>query len=140
MTEKLTVEELNRFFATEFPQTPVRALELGPMRALVRHEVGEAQLRPGRTVSGPVMMTTADVGLYAAILGEIGLAALTVTTSFTMNFMRKPVEGRALLGECRLLKLGKTLAVGEVSIYSEGGDDLVAHAVGTYAIPPLHLR
>lgn len=140
MTERLTVEELNRFFAEEFPQTPVRALELGPMRALVRHEVGEAQLRPGRTVSGPVMMTTADVGLYAAILGEIGLAALTVTTSFTMNFMRKPVEGRALIGECTLLKLGKTLAVGEVSIYSEGSTEVVAHAVGTYAIPPAHLR
>ena len=45
-----------------------------------------------------------------------------------------------MIGECRLMKLGKTLAMGEVSLYSEGLDDPVAHVVGTYAIPPEHLR
>ena len=50
------------------------------------------------------------------------------------NFLRKP-EPRALIADCRLLKLGKRLAVGEVSIVSEGNPELVCHATGTYSIP-----
>jgi acyl-coenzyme A thioesterase PaaI-like protein len=115
----------------------VQVLEAGGMSATVAHEVGPNELRPGGTVSGPVMMATADVALYVAILGEIGIVPLTVTTSLNFNFMRKPSADRRIIGVCKLMKLGRTLAVGEVSLYSEGLPDLVAHAVGTYAIPPL---
>jgi acyl-coenzyme A thioesterase PaaI-like protein len=80
-------------------------------------------------------MTVADVALYVAILGEIGIVPLAVTTSLSFNFLRKPPADRAIVGECRLLKLGRTLAVGEVALYSEGIEEPVAHAVGTYALP-----
>ncbi len=130
-----TREELTRFLKAEFPQNKCTVEQVGGRGATVRHAVGEQELRPGGTVSGPVMMSLADVALYVAILGEIGIVPLAVTTSLTFNFMRKPAADRDLLGVCRLLKLGKTLAVGEVTIYSEGVDEPVAHAVGTYAIP-----
>lgn len=130
-------QEITSFIAKEFPQTRVQVLEAGGMSATVAHEVGPHELRPGGTVSGPVMMATADVALYVAILGEIGIVPLTVTTSLSFNFMRKPSAGRRIIGICKLMKLGRTLAVGEVSLYSEGLPDLVAHAVGTYAIPPV---
>jgi acyl-coenzyme A thioesterase PaaI-like protein len=81
-------------------------------------------------------MTVADVALYVAILGEIGIVPLTVTTSFTINFLRKPSATADIIGVCKLLKLGKTLAVGEVTLFSEGDDQPVAHVVGTYSIPP----
>jgi acyl-coenzyme A thioesterase PaaI-like protein len=61
-------------------------------------------------------------------------AALTVTTSLNINFLKKPGLA-ALEAECRLLKIGKRLAVGEVSIRSDGDEDLVAHATVTYSIP-----
>ena len=80
-------------------------------------------------------MTVADVALYVALLGEIGIVPLAVTTSLSINFQRKPAGDRAIVGVCKLLKLGRTLAVGEVTLYSEGSDDAVAHVVGTYAIP-----
>lgn len=131
-----TRDELAAFLATEFPQTKVSILDTGPRRAVVAHEITQAELRPGGTVSGPVMMTVADVALYVAILGEIGLVPLTVTTSLNINFMRKPSADRRIVGECRLMKVGRTLAVGEVTMYSEGDEEPVAHAVGTYAIPP----
>ena len=130
-----TKSELNAFLVQEFPQTKCTITAVGPMGATVRHEIGQAELRPGGTVSGPVMMEVADVALYIAILGEIGIVPLAVTTSLSFNFMRKPAGDRALLGVCKLMKLGKTLAVGEVSLYSEGVAEPVAHAVGTYAIP-----
>jgi acyl-coenzyme A thioesterase PaaI-like protein len=129
-------QEIASFIAKEFPQTRVQVLEAGGMSATVAHEVGPGELRPGGTVSGPVMMATADVALYVAILGEIGIVPLTVTTSLSFNFMRKPSATRRILGVCKLMKLGRTLAVGEVALYSEGEPEMVAHAVGTYAIPP----
>ena len=127
--------EIAAFLKKEFPQTKCTVVAVGGKSATIRHEVGVAELRPGGTVAGPVMMTVADVALYVAILGEIGIVPLTVTTSLTINFMRKPAADRAILGVCKLMKLGKSLAVGEVALYSEGVDEPVAHVVGTYSIP-----
>ncbi len=104
-------------------------------RATVRHRIGADELRPGGTVSGPVPMTVADVALYVALLGDIGIVPLAVTTSLNFNFLRKPSSKKDIVGVGKLIKVGKTLAVGEVALYSQGTQDLVAHAVGTYSIP-----
>ena len=130
-----TQVEIADFLRREFSQNKSTVESVGERMATVRHPVGQAELRPGGTVSGPVMMTVADVALYVAILGEIGIVPLTVTTSLNINFMRKPASDRDIIGVCKLLKLGRSLAVGEVTIYSEGLPEPVAHAVGTYAIP-----
>ena len=129
-------EDINAFLIQEFPQNTCVVQAVGNMGATVMQPVGVAQLRPGGTVSGPAMMGLADVALYVAILGEIGIVPLAVTTSLSINFLRKPVAERNVIAVCKLLKLGKTLAVGDVSIYSEGSTDVVAHAVATYSIPP----
>lgn len=131
-----TKTELVEFLAREFPQTKCTIESVGPRTATVKHKIGVGELRPGGTVAGPVLMTVADVALYVAILGEIGIVPLTVTTSFNINFLRKPSATADIIGVCKLLKLGRTLAVGEVSLYSEGDDQPVAHVVGTYSIPP----
>ena len=133
----VTKEALAAFLASEFPQNKCTIESVGKDTATVRHPIGIAELRPGGTVSGPVMMFVADVALYVAILGRIGIVPLAVTTSLTINFLRKPSADADILGVCTLLKVGRTLAIGEVAIYSEGNPDPVAHAVGTYAIPPV---
>jgi uncharacterized protein (TIGR00369 family) len=135
----MTAAEVNDLFDREFPQLhfggrTYAVEETGPLRARVRMDYHERHIRPGGTISGPAMMALADLALYAAILAQIGPVALTVTTSLSFNFLRKP-EPRALIGECRLLKLGRRLAVGEVSIVSEGRSEVVCHATGTYSIP-----
>ncbi|MCL6416646.1 PaaI family thioesterase [Aestuariirhabdus sp. Z084] len=131
-----TKQELITFLETEFPQCRSTLEAVGPATATLRHAVTDADLRPGGTVSGPCMMALADVALYMAILGEIGIVPLAVTTNLTINFMRKPTAGRDLIAECKLMKRGRSLAVGEVSLFSEGEHDPVAHVVGTYSIPP----
>lgn len=129
-------DRINAFLEREFPQTKVRVERVGQRSARVVLRPGTAELRPGGTISGPALMGVADCALYVALLGEIGIVPLAVTTSLTINFLRKPAGDKPVIGECRLLKLGKTLAVGEVSLYSEGLDEPVAHVTGTYAIPP----
>ena len=130
-----TQAEITAFLAAEFPQNKCVVEAVGNASATIRHPVGFAELRPGGTVSGPVMMTVADVALYVAILGEIGIVPLTVTTSLSINFLRKPAADKDIMGVCKLMKLGRSLAVGEVTLYSEGNIEPVAHAVGTYSIP-----
>jgi uncharacterized protein (TIGR00369 family) len=131
-----TLAELNAFLQAEFPQSACTLEQLGEDGSVVvAHPVGEAELRPGGTVSGPVMMTLADVALYIAILARIGIVPLAVTTQLSINFLRKPRADRRVLARCRLMKLGRALAVGEVWIFSEGEEEPVAHATGTYAIP-----
>src|SRR5690606_12858946 len=133
-----TKEEIAAFLALEFPQTKCIVEAVGNSGSTLSHDIGIDELRPGGTVSGPVLMSIADVALYVAILGKIGIIPLTVTTSLTINFLRKPSAEARIIAECSLLKVGRTLIVGEVSLYSEGSSDLVAHVVGTYSVPPKH--
>jgi acyl-coenzyme A thioesterase PaaI-like protein len=127
--------EIIEFLAREFPQNRCIVEEVGNASATVKQLIGTDDLRPGGTVSGPVLMALADVALYIALLGEIGIVPLAVTTSLTINFLRKPLPDKSIVAVCKLIKVGKVLAVGEVALYSEGGQEIVAHAVGTYSIP-----
>jgi uncharacterized protein (TIGR00369 family) len=91
-------------------------------------------LRPGGTISGPAMFALADVAMYAAVLAMIGPRPLAVTTNLNINFLRRPKPGD-MLADATILKIGRRLAVGEVSLRSDGEDELVAHATSTYSLP-----
>ena len=139
-TTRMSLAETIAFLDREFPQMHAGGrhyhLEaVRPLGARMRLDHHERHLRPGGTVSGPAMMALADYALYAAILANLGPVALAVTTNLAFNFLRRPGAG-GLVAECRLLKLGRRLAVGEVAITAPGSTDVVCHATGTYAIPP----
>ncbi|MEO0702732.1 MAG: PaaI family thioesterase [Pseudomonadota bacterium] len=138
MALKMDAGALHAFLKSDFPQVDdmFTVEEVAEMSVRVRCHVADAHLRPGGTVSGPTMFALADVSVYLAILAMIGPQALAVTTNCSMDFMRKPMAGRDLIADCRLLKLGRVLAVGDVLIRSEGGDAVVARASMTYSIPP----
>lgn len=133
---KPTQQQLEQFFQQDFPQANFLIDEVSERSARVRKCITVQHLRPGGTVAGPVMMELADTALYVAILHQIGLVALAVTTNLTINFLHKPRADRDLIADCRLIKVGKKLIIGDVFLYSDGQDEAVAHAVGTYAIPP----
>ena len=99
---KLTEEELRNFFEHEFPQMNFILEKCDSEYVTIRKEVYQQNLRPGGTVSGPTMMALADFAIYAAILREIGLVKLAVTTSFNINFLKKPLASKDILAECKL--------------------------------------
>ncbi|MBC9248050.1 PaaI family thioesterase [Paracoccus sp. 11-3] len=134
----MDVEALNAFLARDFPQIDgqFRVERADADGITARLLVNEGHLRPGGTVSGPSMFALADVSVYCAVLSRIGPVALTVTTNASIDFLRKPAAGKDLLAVCRLLKLGRSLAVADALIYSEGSDDPVARCSMTYSIPP----
>lgn len=130
--------EIIQFLMQNFPQSLEKCEieSIADRGATVIYHIDDRDLRPGGTVSGPTMMTVADYALYIAILGEIGIVGLTVTTNLNINFLRKPAASQDLRGVCKLMKVGKALIVGEVWIYSVDEDEPVAHVTGTYSVPP----
>ena len=136
----MTTAELDAFLHREFPQFYGEGgliIEQADGKILrLRQTYHPRMLRPGRTISGPTLMALADVCMYAAVLSMIGPIGLAVTTNLNINFLRKADEGHDLVGEARLLKLGKRLAVGDVSMFSVAHPEPVAHATLTYSIPP----
>jgi len=134
----MSAEELEQFLHSHFPDSAHRAFKVervDDMSASVRLAFDKRHLRPGGTISGPSLMMLTDTTMYIALLGMIGPVALAVTTNLNINFLRKPAQAD-VIAECKLLKLGKRLAVGEVTMYSEGDPVPVAHATVTYSIPP----
>lgn len=137
---KVTAAELDAFLRAEFPQSrPDRyAIEVvADAFVRLRRRVDDDDLRPGGTISGPVLMALGDMAAYLVILAAIGIVPLAVTTDLTAHFLRRPAPGADLVAEARLLKCGQKLAVADVFIHSDGAaDGPVAHVVATYALPP----
>ena len=137
---RLSVDEFHRLCAERLPFAQSMGIELLSIHAdgvTMQAVYDEAFLRPGGTIAGPIMMGLADAAIYALVLSRIGPVELAVTTQLSINFLRKPEPGN-VLAEARLLKLGKRLAVGDVSMHSACNPyaDPVAHATATYSIPP----
>lgn len=131
----VSIEALSAFFKDAFPSADFEIESIGNKQAVLRQPITTQHLRPGGTVSGPTLMALADAALYTAILADLGLVAMAVTTNLNINFLNKPAKDKAIIAKCRLIKVGKTQVVGDVSLYSEGQESPVAHAVGTYALP-----
>lgn len=136
----LSAKEIEVLLAEEFPQAffpgsglSVAHVEFGACR--VKQAYDPKQIRPGGTISGPTMMALADFAMYVAVFSAAGRVPLAVTTNLNINFLRKPAQAD-LIAEAKLLKHGKRLVVGEVTIYSQGQDEPVAHVTSTYSIPP----
>lgn len=135
---QVSIEQLNIMSREQVPMVGQLGLiveSLGDGEARVRCPFRDDFLRPGGTISGPVMMTMADYAMYAAVLSRIGMVELAVTTNLNINFLRRPRPGD-VLAEAKLLKLGQRLAVGEIALHVHNEEDLVAHVTATYSIPP----
>jgi uncharacterized protein (TIGR00369 family) len=136
---KMGVAELERYLHAEFPQAfniggDISIAHADGETCRLRQRYSEAMLRPGGTISGPTLMALADCAMYVVLLSAIGPVGLAVTTNLNINFLRRGAPGD-VLAEARLLKLGKRLAVGEVTLKSGDSPDPIAHVTATYSIP-----
>src|SRR6266705_4948586 len=136
---KMSVAELEKFLHIEFPQVfgggDISIESADSTSCLLRQRYNDRMLRPGGTVSGPTLMALADFAMYAVLLSAIGPVGLAVTTNLNINFLRKGAPGQDLFAAAKILKLGRRLAVGEVSLTSGTLPDPIAHVPATYSIP-----
>lgn len=139
MSSKISVGDFNAFVeqAFEGERTRPEAVEFGDGSARVRLAFHSSFLRPGGVISGPTQMSLADTATYAAIFTKIGITPMAVTSSLNMSFLR-PCLAEEVIAVCEILKFGRKLAVGEVTIggvsqMSEGKP--ASHAIVTYVLP-----
>lgn len=134
----LTRPELSRFLESQVPFVKALGIECEEVRpgyAVARWRQDPRWLRPGGYLFGGGLMSLADAALYMAILGQIGLKAMAVTSELKMNFLR-PAVGGDVLAMARVLKLGRRLAYGEVHVVMAADHErLVAHATCSYVLP-----
>jgi uncharacterized protein (TIGR00369 family) len=138
MTHILTAADVTQIIATGLPGAKnwgFSVEDVTPEGVLCRVKFSEKQLRPGGTVSGPTMMALADAAMYAAVLARLGRLEMAVTQNLNINFLSRP-EPADLLAKAEVLKLGRRTVVLDVKIFSEGRAEPVAHATGTYSLPP----
>lgn len=138
LPSRISRAEIDQIVRDSLPLAAVLGLRVETIeqgRAVARMPFKRDLIRPGGTVAGPALMGLADFVMYAVVLSRIGKVELAVTTNLNINFLRKP-EAADVIGEGRSLKFGKRLAVIEVVLHSEGDPEPVAHATGTYSIPP----
>jgi uncharacterized protein (TIGR00369 family) len=136
---KMAVVELERYLHEQFPQAfhiggDISIAHADGETCRLRQRYSEAMLRPGGTISGPTLMALADCAMYVVLLSAIGPVGLAVTTNLNINFLRRGAPGD-VLADARLLKLGKRLAVGEITLLSGDSPDPIAHVTATYSIP-----
>jgi uncharacterized protein (TIGR00369 family) len=135
---RLSADDVNAFLAASFAGSEERlngpVVEVEPGRARLIRRADAISLRPGGVISGPTMMSLADVAVYALVLAHIGIVPMAVTTSLTMHFLR-PAQPGDLVADALLLRLGRRIATAEVRLWTESADKIVAHATVAYAIP-----
>jgi uncharacterized protein (TIGR00369 family) len=136
----LTTEAVSRIIDETFPEIhaagrQIKIESVGLRRARVRLGFDPRHLRPGGTVSGPAMFTLADFTIYVALIATLGEAGIpAVTSNLSINFLLRP-EPVDVIADAKLLRIGRRLAYAEVALYSDGREDMIAHATGNYAIP-----
>lgn len=134
----ITAEEFNEIKHADAPFTEYYNFgieEIGYASCVVRLPYDIKHVRPGGTICGPAMFALADFSMWLAVLSAVGKVPLAVTTNMNINFLRKPAE-TDLLCHTKLIKIGKRLAVGDMTLLAEGDVEPCAHVTGTYSIPP----
>ncbi len=132
----LAAADVQRLLHAGLPRAAgLQVTELAPGRATIRMAVDATMVRPGGTLSGPMMFAAADSAMYAVILGHLGAELLAVTTDTNIHFLRRP-EMRDIEARARILKLGRRLVICTVDVHSVDDPEPVAVATGSYSLPP----
>lgn len=126
-------EKLQAFLDANLQQMEMRVESVGDREAIFTYIVNTDDIGQGQAVSGPAIMKLADTAFYLLLLAELGFDAALAASSLNFNFLRKAPADRNLRSHCRLLKVGRRLIVGEMTIYSEGDERPVAQSTGTYS-------
>lgn len=129
-----SIEEVQAFVSDKLPKAKLRVDSLADREGVVTYFVDADDLGYGNAVSGPAIMKMADTAFYIVLLGELGFDTALAASSLNFAFLRKPPGGVNLRGHCKLLKVGRRLIVAELTLYSEGDRNPVAHALGTYTL------
>lgn len=134
---RVTLEEFRVLTKSQLPVATIMGFDIVSLskgEAVAKAAYQPQFLRPGGTIAGPISMALADYASYGAVLSDVGLVELAVTTGLSISFLRKPGPDD-LYAHARLLAYTPPLAVVDVDLLSGANQQRVARVSCTYAIP-----
>ncbi len=102
--------------------------------AVLRMPYSDDLCRTGNMICGQALMTLIDTCMVFVCYGGLDEYRDVATVSQNTNFLR-PAVGGDVMANGRVVKLGRSLIFGEVSLSLDGDPKLVCTATSTYAIP-----
>jgi uncharacterized protein (TIGR00369 family) len=106
---------------------------VGPDGAMLRMRFSERLCRDNGVVCGQALMSLADTAMVFAVSAAAGDYGAMTTVDQTVHFLR-PIAKADALAEARVLRLGRTMAFGQVTIAAEGDPRPAATAQTAYAL------
>jgi uncharacterized protein (TIGR00369 family) len=123
---KLSVESVD----TDPPQAPVADWQPG---AVLRMPFSERLCRHGGVICGQALMSLADTSMVIAILAAArGFRPMT-TVDQTTHFMRA-VSSSDVLADARVVRLGRTMSFGRVTLSSATDNKPIAIVSSAFAM------
>jgi len=136
---EVSVETAQRFYEDAFApwlhDLNITVEEIGPKRAVLRMPFGAHLCREGGMICGQALMSLADTAMVFAMIGASGRVR-PMTTVGQSTAMMKAVMDADVIAEARVVRLGRTLAFGEIFLRPDGADDPAVHATSTVALLP----
>ncbi len=131
---KLTLAELEALMDKSFPSWRQfsQITAVGERDLTLRMPFRNDLVRAGGTISGPALMALADTAAYFVTLVHAGPVPSAATANLDIHFLVRP-QPADITAVATMLRLGRRLAVSKVDLLS--GEELVAHATVTYALP-----
>jgi uncharacterized protein (TIGR00369 family) len=111
----------------------IKELERGT--SVLEVELEEKHLQPFGYVHGGAIASVMDAATFWAVFPQVKDGMGLTTVEIKVNFLA-PVRGEGkLLAKGRCIKIGKTLALGDATIY-DGNGNLLGHGTATMMIVP----
>ena len=131
----VTAESVQAYVTEQWAATPAaRCVEISGRHVLTTMPVKPESIRPGGFISGPTQFGLADLALWYAVFGAVGLEAMALTSELSIRFVR-PATGPELWARADLQSVGSRNVVGTVVIWTDAQDKPTAVCQGTYVLP-----
>ncbi len=108
----------------------IKDLEWGS--SVLEVELGEKHLQPFGYVHGGVIASVMDATAFWAVFPQVEDGMGLTTVEIKVNYLA-PVQRGKLVAKGRCIKLGRTLALGDATIY-DGKGNLIAHGTATMMV------
>jgi uncharacterized protein (TIGR00369 family) len=103
--------------------------------AVLRMPFSEKLCRDNGVVCGQALMSLADTAMVFAVSSAAGAYKPMTTVDQTMHFLR-PAANVDVLAKARVVRLGRTMAFGSVTLAADGDERPIAMAQLAYAMLP----
>jgi uncharacterized protein (TIGR00369 family) len=132
--DRAMIEEgLRTLFAPWVDELALRVLDVQPSEVLLALPVAERFVHSGQVMCGQALMAAADTAMVLATMARLGAFKPMTTVQLQTSFLRPiPAGSPDVQLRASVLRLGRTLAFGEIEILGADGQ-LAAHATTSYA-------